>query len=564
MSYTVFDFLKLIGSLGMFLYGMIIMSESLQKVAGSKMRSILSAMTSNRFLGFLTGFLITSIIQSSSATTVMVVSFVNAGLLSLTQSIGIIMGANVGTTITGWIVSLFGFKVQISNYALPIIAFALPLIFSKRQTRRSYGEFLMGFALLFMGLDSLKNHVPNIGQNPEILNFLQNYTNMGYISALLFLMIGTVLTLIIQSSSATMALTIVMCNQGWLPFELGAAMILGENIGTTITANIAAIVGNVSSKRAARAHFVFNMLGVVWMMLIFPKFTGMIQYFVADGAKLTPEETPFALAMFHTFFNIANVTLLIWFVPLIVRIVEKMVPLKHEDEEEFRLKYIKGGIMGTPEISILQSKKELQFFSKHTVKMFGFFKSLIKETNEKRFTELFAKIQKYESISDNVEIEITNYLSQLSQHRMSEIGRYKVREMLKISGDLESVADCVFNLARSVNKMYDKRIKFNDDAMGKLELMFSLVDDALEIMNKNLLMEETEIQMEPVYECETKINNYRDHLKTSHFENLENNVYSYEAGILFNDIFCECEKIGDYTINVSEALDKVKALSNKQ
>jgi len=361
-----------------------------------------------------------------------------------------------------------------------------------------------------------------------------------------------------------MALTIVMCIQGWLPFELGAAMILGENIGTTITANIAAIVGNVSSKRAARAHFVFNMLGVVWIMLIFFRFTELIQYFVASGEKLTPEETPFALAMFHTFFNIANAALLIWFVPLIVRIVEKMVPSKHEEEEEFRLKYIKVGMLGTPEISLLQSKKEIQFFAKHTAKMFGYFKSLINETNEKRFTELFAKIQKYESISDNVEIEITNYLSQLSQHRMSEIGRYKVREMLKISGDLESVADCVFNLARSANKMNDKRIKFNEDATGKLDLMFSLVDDALEIMNKNLLMEETEIQMDTVYECEAKINNYRDHLKTTHFENLENNVYSYEAGILFNDIFCECERIGDYTINVSEALYKVKSLMKNE
>ena len=546
----------------MFLYGMIIMSESLQKVAGSKMRSILSVMTSNRFLGILTGFLITTIIQSSSATTVMLVSFVNAGIISLTQSIGIIMGANVGTTVTGWIVSIFGFKVQLSDYALPIIAFALPLIFSKRATRRSWGEFMIGFALLFMGLNFLKNSVPNIGEHPELLNFLQNYTNMGYLSVLLFLLIGTILTVIIQSSSATMALTIVMCNQGWLPFELGAAMILGENIGTTITANIAAIVGNVSSKRAARAHLVFNVLGVVWMLCVFNKFTGMIQYIIAKDAVLKPEETPIAMSMFHTFFNIANMALLVWFVPLLVRIVEKIVPSK-DDEEEFRLKFIKAGMLGTPELSLIQAKKEIQFFAKHTAKMFGFFKNLINDLNEKRFTEIYAKIQKYESISDNVEVEITNYLSQLSQHRLSETGRYKVRAMLKISGDLESVADCVYNLARSLNRMHDKRQKFSEIAMSKLELMFALVDDALDIMNKNLLMDETEIQIDMANETESKLNNYRDYLKATHFDNLENNVYSYEAGIVFNDIFCECEKIGDYTINVSEALNEVKSLSNK-
>jgi phosphate:Na+ symporter len=299
------------------------------------------------------------------------------------------------------------------------------------------------------------------------------------------------------------------------------------------------------------------------MLCFFNKFTGMITHIVAKDGILRPEETPIAMSLFHTVFNITNVLLLIGFVPVLVKIVEKMVPLKDDEEEDFRLKYINRGLMGTPELSIIQAKREAQFFAKHTSKMFDFFKSLIVETNEKKFNDIYAKIVKYESISDNVEVEITNYLSQLSQHRMSETARRKVRAMIKISGDLESVADCVFNLARSVNRMHDKKIKFSEKAMEKLENMFSIVNEALEIMKKNLLLEETEVQLDMVNEIEDRINNYRDHLKATHFDNLENNVYSYEEGIIFNDIFCECEKLGDYTINVSEALDEVKALSNK-
>ncbi|MDR2928796.1 MAG: Na/Pi cotransporter family protein [Cytophagaceae bacterium] len=556
MDYSFLDFLTLAGSLGLFLFGMKIMSESLQKVAGSKMRSILSIMTSNRFFGVLTGFLVTAIIQSSSATTVMVVGFVNAGLINLTQSIGVIMGANIGTTVTAWLISIFGFKVQISDFALPLIAFSLLLIFSKRANRRSWGECIVGFSLLFMGLDFLKNSMPDISKSPEMLGFLQNYTNIGFASTLIFLFIGTILTVVIQSSSATMALTIIMCNQGWISFDLAAAMVLGENVGTTITANLAAAVGNVSAKRTARVHFIFNLLGVVWMLLIFKWFTAAVAGFVSDKAVLTATETPIALSMFHTSFNIINVLIFVWFTPLLRKIVIWMVPSK-EDEEEFRLKYITTGMLSTSELSILQVKKEARFFAKHTKKMFGFFKKLIMETNENKFTELYAQIQKYESISDKVEVEIANYVSKISQYKLSEQGRLRIGGVLKLSGDLESIADCVYNLARTANRMREKKITFNDEAMEKLQLMFTMVDTSLDVMRENLAQEEeVTIHLEKAYEVEDQINNYRDHLKAEHLDNLSNNVYSYEAGIIFNDIFSECEKIGDYVINVSEALNE--------
>lgn len=562
MNYSIFDFLTLVGSLGMFLYGMKMMSESLQKVAGSKMRSILSAMTSNRFLGVLTGFFVTTVVQSSSATTVMLVGFVNAGLLTLKESIGVIMGANIGTTVTGWIITIFGFKVQISEYALPLIAFGIPLIFSKSGNRRSWGEFLVGFALLFMGLDFLKGSVPNIKENPELLQFLQGYTNLGFLSTVIFLFIGSLLTVIIQSSSATMALTFVMCNQGWISFEMAAAMVLGENIGTTVTANIAASVGNLSAKRAARAHLIFNLLGVFWMLSIFSTFTSWIDQFITHHNGLSPSENPAviptALSLFHTSFNIINVLLLIWFTPLLQKIVERLVPQRDKDsEEEFRLKYITTGLMSTSELSLLQAKKEIQFFAKHTNKMFDFFRKLLYETSDKKFTKLYAKIQKYEGISDNVEVEITNYLSQISQYKMSDVGRRRMRSMLKLAGDLESIGDSTFNLARTANRMREKKIKFNKEAMQKLELMFNLVEESLQVMRLNLDKDELDVTLGKANLIEEQINNYRNQLKAEHLDNLSKNVYSYEAGIIFNDLFSECEKLGDYTINVSEALVEV-------
>ncbi|MDG5799434.1 Na/Pi cotransporter family protein [Marinilabiliaceae bacterium ANBcel2] len=564
MNYSFFDFLTVVGSLGMFLFGMKMMSESLQKVAGSKMRSILSAMTSNRFFGILTGFFVTIVVQSSSATTVMVVGFVNAGLITLKESIGVIMGANIGTTVTGWVITLFGFKIQISDYSLPMIAIGIPLIFSKISTRRSWGEFLVGFALLFMGLDFLQDAVPAIDENPELLSFLQSYTELGFTSTLIFLAVGTILTVIIQSSSATMALTFVMCNQGWIPFEMAAAMVLGENIGTTITSNVAASVGNISAKRTARVHLIFNMLGLLWMLSIFNTFTSTIDQFITQYNGVSPSESPAAipaaLALYHTSFNLINVLLFVWFTPILERIATRIVPQQETDsEEEFRLKFITTGMLSTPELSLLQAKKEIQFFAKHTTKMFGFFRKLIKEKSDKKFNKTLTKIQKYEGISDNVEVEITNYLSQISQYKMSEQGRRRMRTMLKLIGDLESVGDCNFNLARTVSKMREKDITFNQEAFDKLELMFNLCEEALEIMRENLDKDETNVVLTKGVQIEEQINNYRNQLKAEHLDNLSRKIYSYEAGILFNDLFSECEKLADYAINVSEALQEVAA-----
>lgn len=562
MQYSFFDFLSLVGSLGLFLYGMKMMSEALQKVAGSKMRAILSAMTSNRVLGIFTGFLVTAMVQSSSATTVMIVSFVNAGLITLKESIGVIMGANIGTTVTGWIITLFGFKVKISAYSLPLIGLGLPFIFSKSGTRRSYGELLIGFALIFMGLEYLKESVPNIQENPEILSFLHQYTDNGIFTTLLFLGIGTLLTVVVQSSSATMALTFVMCNEGWIEFSQAAAMVLGENIGTTITANIASSVGNVSAKRAARVHLIFNMLGVIWMLSVFNNYTGLIDTIVTRNGGTSPNENPavipVALSIFHTSFNIINVLIFVWFTPLIQKSVEYLVPNKAKDsDEEFRLKYITTGMLSTSELSILQAKKETQFYAKHTTKMFGFVRKMMNEKKDKKFNKLFSKVQKYEGISDNVEVEITNYLTQISQYKLSELGRKRLRSMLKLSGDLESVADCNFNLARSVNRMRENNVKLKESAMEKLELMFNLTEEALSVMRENLQQDELTVSLTKARLLEDQINNYRNQLKSEHLDNLSNNVYSYEAGIIFNDLFSECEKLADYVINVSEALEEV-------
>lgn len=568
MNYSFLDFLQLIGSLGLFLYGMKLMSEALQKVAGSKMRSFLSAMTSNRFLGLFTGFMITAIIQSSSATTVMIVSFVNAGLMSLAESTSVIMGANIGTTITGWVISILGFEVDIATYALPFIGIGLPLIFSQKTIRRSWGEFLLGFALLFMGLDFLKSSVPDINQSPELFSFLQRYTENGLASIFLFLGIGTILTIVIQSSSATMALTFVMCNEGWIPFEMAAAMVMGENIGTTVTANIAAAVGNISAKRAALVHFAFNILGVTWLLILFHPFinlvsTIMIHYKGVSPLESTPESIamiPMGLALFHTLFNVTNAAVWIGFTKMYEKLVIKLLPNKDTEEEEFRLKFINTGMLSTSELSLLQAKQEVQFYAKHTKKMFGFVRKLMSEESESKFTKLFARIEKYETISDNVEVEIANYLAQVSQGRLSDLGKARSRSMMKLVSDLESIADSNYNLARTINRMRENKIVFEGSALEKLFMMFDLVDDALTIMKENLNMEEEkDVDLNKANLMETQINRFRDTLRIEHLENLKSGVYTVEAGIIFNDMFQECERLGDYIINVSEALTEIKA-----
>ena len=395
MDYSFFDLLRLIGSLGLFLYGMKIMSEGLQKFAGDSLRRILTAMTTNRVTGMLTGVLITALIQSSSATTVMVVSFVNAGLLTLSQSIGVIMGANIGTTVTAWIISALGFKIDIAAFALPLLAFAIPLFFSNKSSRKSMGEFVFGFAFLFMGLQNLKANAPDLGANPDMLAFVQNYTDMGFLSIILFLFIGAVLTMIVQASAATMAITLIMCANGWIDYHLGVALVLGENIGTTITANLAALTGNTQARRAALAHLAFNVFGVIWVLLLFYPFTDGVSWFVEHvmGVSDPAVAVSFKLAAFHTAFNISNTCIMIWFVRFIEKTVCTLIKPKVEDEE-YRLRFISGGMLSTAELSILQAHKEISLFAERTSRMLGMVRELFYEKNEEAFLQTYASVEK--------------------------------------------------------------------------------------------------------------------------------------------------------------------------
>ncbi|MDR0431011.1 MAG: Na/Pi cotransporter family protein [Tannerellaceae bacterium] len=600
MDYSFFDFLTLAGSLGMFLYGMKLMSEGLQKVAGDKLRSILSAMTTNRFTGVLTGILITALIQSSSATTVMVVSFVNAGLLSLAQSISVIMGANVGTTVTAWLISLFGFKVDISTFALPLIGISIPLIFSGKSKRKSWGEFIMGFALLFLGLDFLKNSVPDLQNNPEVLAFLQGYTSMGYASLFIFLALGTILTIIVQSSSATVAITLIMCTKGWIPFEMAAAMVLGENIGTTITANIAAISANVSAKRAALAHLMFNVFGVLWVMILFYPFTSMVGWIVtkfgpgdpyamsAFLSTLSPDviseitsgkelfdpyliglqkeltslqvSVSYGLSLFHTMFNITNVLIMVWLVNLYVYICSKLIKQKKgAEEEEFQLMFISSGMLSTSELSLIQAKQEIAVYGDRCYRMLNMVQELYYEKEENQFLKTFGRIEKYESISDRMEIEIANYLTHVAEGRLSSESKEKLRVMLRVITEVESIADSCYNLARSIKRRNEGKSEFTDEQNRHFDQMLSLVNRALLQMNKILHKQEVaHDDINPSYNLENEINNYRNQLKMHNLEDVDKKVYDYQDSVYYMDIISECERLGDYIINVVQAVVEKK------
>jgi len=561
MEYRFIDFLSLLGSLGLFLFGMKLMSEALQKAAGSRMRQVLASMTSNRFKGILTGFMITTVIQSSSATTVMVVSFVNAGLLSLIESIGVIMGANVGTTVTAWIISILGFNMKISVLSLPLIGIGFPFLFARNNKTKNWAEFIIGFAFLFMGLEFLKGSVPDIRSHPEILAFLQNYTNMGIGSTLLFVLLGTILTVLIQSSSATMALTLVMCNNGWIPFEIAAAMVLGENIGTTITANLAALMGNVSSKRAARAHLIFNLIGVIWIILVMPFFLRAITGIMVSSGLGSPVENagsiPIALSIFHSSFNIINTLLLVGMARVIERIVIWMVP-QREDDEEFRLKYISFGMLTTSEMSILQAKSEINLFARRVTKMFGFLRKQFNTTGRKEIERLEEKIIKYEKISDSIEVEIATYLTRILENRdITSLSSRRIRSMFKIIDEIESIADCCYNIMRTLNRKRESKATFTQDQRNNINHIFELVEQALETMNDNIELGYKHIKLEKAQGIEDKINDLRNELKKEHLKNIEKNKYSYLSGIYYNDIFCESEKMGDHIINVSESIYEI-------
>ncbi len=577
MNYSFFDFLTLVGALGMFLYGMKIMSEGLQKAAGDRMQKILSSMTNNRVMGVLTGVLITALIQSSSATTVMVVSFVNAGLLSLTQSIAVIMGANVGTTVTAWIISLFGFTVKIADVVFPVMAISIPLIFSKNNQRRYWGEFLIGFSLLFLGMEFMKDSVPNLQENPAALEFLNQYTNMGYGSILLFLLIGSIMTIIMQSSSATMAITLIMCSQGWISFEIAAAMVLGENIGTTITANMAALSANVSAKRAAFAHFLFNIFGVCWMLILFYPFTHMIidlvgkingmsvdevNYLLNSSAALLPPAeaaraattVSFSLALFHSVFNVCNVLIMIWFVKLYEKIVTTVIKQKSSTDEEFQLKYISTGMMAASELNLPQARQEIVVYAERVRRMFGMIQDLLHEKEgSEAYSKLYSRIEKYEQICDRMEIEIASFLNKVVSGRLSYDGKLQVNAMLTMVTEIESIGDSCYNLARTLVRKQEAGVKFNDEIMSNIDALLALDADALDSLVAVLSKGEN-ADIIATYNKENEINNFRNQLRSANMENINTHMYNYQEGIYYMDIVAEAESLSDYIVNVVDAV----------
>ena len=558
MEYSIYDLLKLFGSLALFLYGMKIMSEGLQKLAGDKMRRILTAMTTNRVTGVLTGMLITALIQSSSATTVMVVSFVNAGLLTLAQSIGVIMGANIGTTVTAWIISALGFKVDIAAFALPLLTVGVVMLFMQKSKYKSMGDFIMGFCFLFMGLSYLKANAPDLQNNPEMLAFVQDYANMGFMSILLFVLIGTVLTMIVQASAATMAITLIMCANGWISFELGAALVLGENIGTTITANLAAITGNTQSRRAALAHLVFNVFGVIWVLCLFTPFTNAVTWIVENWMGITDNGdgsfVSFQLSAFHTCFNVCNVLILIWLVKFIEKTVCKILPTKESDEDT-RLRFITGGLLSTAELSILEAQKEISLYAQRTHRMFGFVQELLNTKKGDEFNKLFSRIEKYESISDNMEVEIAHYLNQVSEGRLSAESKVQIQNMLREVTEIESVGDSCYNLARTLSrKRQNLQEDFTEKQYEHIQNMMNLADEAMEQMIKVVDKSNSQhVDVNKSYNIENEINNYRNQLKNQNIIDVNNKMYDYQIGVYYMDIIAECEKLGDYIVNVIEA-----------
>ncbi len=563
MSYTFFDFLQLIGALGIFIFGMKIFSDALQRVAGNKLRGILKGMTKNRFVGILTGFGTTSITQSSTTTTVMVVSLVNAGLLTFIESTGVIMGANIGTTITAWMVSIFGFKFQITPIAISIIGIFFPFLFSSNNKLKNIAETMIGFGILFIGLEFIKNAVPDVGENPEIFALLNSFTDFGFWSTIIFIFIGTALTLLTQSSSASTTITLVMLVQGWIDFPIAAAMILGENIGTTVTANIAALVGNVHAKRAARFHFLFNVIGVIWMVIVMTPFLigidSIITSVIPDSPSIffdTPEartNATLALSLFHTLFNVINVAILFAFVPLLIRLVEYIQPEK-SGEESFKLEYINAGLMSSPELSIAQAKKEISQFAKIIEKMHNSLTGLMFKGDKKR-RKFIDKIMKREEITDRLEIEIAEYLLKISENSTLTVdGTRKVRNMHRIINELERLGDLYYQLSKVFERMIDEEQELPDEALEEIKQMMYAVHEAIVLMKANLdEIDSNKISIAQAYQLEEQINGLRDSLRTKHYARLENSAYTLKMGVGYLDVLNRLEKVGDHIINVSEA-----------
>ncbi len=554
---SIWIFFKIIGSLALLIYGMKVMSEALQKMAGAQLRHILGTMTKNRFAGVLTGMFVTAAVQSSTATTVMTVSFVNAGLLTLIQAISVIMGANIGTTLTAWIMSL-GFSFDFSETVFPAFVVAILLIYTRRH--RYVGDFLFGIAFMFFSLAMLSQtgNEMDLGHNDALLAFFRSFDTGSYLTIFAFLLIGTLLTCVLQSSAALMAITMVLCSSGALPIYLGVALVMGENIGTTLTANLAALGANTQARRAAMAHLVFNVFGVLWVLCCFYPFVGaacsLVGYDLEAGG-LNPARLSLVLAAFHTMFNVCNTCILIWLIPQIERVVCCIIkPRANEEEEEFRLRYIGGNsIMKTPELSVLEAQKEIQVFADRTQRMFGFVRELLGLQNDTAFAKLFSRIEKYENISDRMEMEIAKYLDSVSDAHLSDETKAKIRAMLREISELESIGDSCYNIARTINRKMSGKEDFTERQYEHLHQIFELADDSLTQMNVLLTGRKDNFDINRSYNIENEINNYRNQLRNQNINDVNNHEYTYAIGTMYLDIVNECEKLGDYVVNVVEA-----------
>ncbi len=559
---SIWIFFRLIGALALLMFGMKTMSDSLQKMAGPQLRHVLGTMTTNRVTGILSGTLITAAVQSSTATTVMTVSFVNAGLLTLAQAISVIMGANIGTTLTAWIMSA-GFSFNITDFVWPAFFIAIILIYSKK--RKIVGDFIFGISFMFLGLGTLRQTGidMDLAHNQPVLDFFASFDPQSFLTTITFLVIGSVLTMCVQSSAAVMAITMILCSTGVLPIYQGIALVMGENIGTTVTSNVAALTANTQARRAAMAHMVFNVFGVLWILCVFKPFINLVcgwvgfdvempksdPHFVSNAAKLS-----FVLAAFHTTFNLSNTFILVWFIPQMEKLVCKIIrPKKNADEDDFRLRFIQTGIMKTPEISVLEAQKEIHSFAERIQRMFGMVKELLGETNPDKFVKLFTRIEKYEGISDNMEIEIAKYLDQVSDAHLSDETKAKIRAMLREISEIESIGDSCYNIARTINRRCKGKEDFIPAQYEHMHQMMELTDNALTQMNVALVGHKSETDANRSFNIENEINNYRNQLKSQNINDVNNHLYTYAIGTMYMDIVQECEKLGDYVVNVVEA-----------
>ena len=559
---SIWIFFKLIGALALLMFGMKSMSDSLQKMAGPQLRHVLGTMTTNRLTGILSGTLITAAVQSSTATTVMTVSFVNAGLLTLAQAISVIMGANIGTTLTAWIMSA-GFSFNITDFVWLAFFIAIILIYSKK--RKIIGDFIFGISFMFLGLGTLRQTGidMDLAHNQPVLEFFSSFDPHSFQTTITFLIIGSILTMCVQSSAAVMAITMILCSTGVLPIYQGIALVMGENIGTTVTSNVAALTANTQARRAAMGHMVFNIFGVLWILCVFRPFIHLVcgwvgfddameksdPHFVANAAKLS-----FVLAAFHTTFNLSNTFILVWFIPQIEKLVCKIIrPKKNADEDDFRLRFIQSGIMKTPEISVLEAQKEIHCFAERIQRMFGMVKELLGETNDDKFIKLYTRIEKYEGISDNMEIEIAKYLDQVSDSHLSDETKAKIRAMLREISEIESIGDSCFNIARTLNRRIRGKEDFIPSQYEHMHQMMELTDNALTQMNITLVGHKGDNDANLSFNIENEINNYRNQLKSQNINDVNNHLYTYAIGTMYMDIIQECEKLGDYVVNVVEA-----------